>query len=89
MAGYTGKGLFDKKALSELHEISGGIPRLVNAICDGALLLGYARELDTLSRDVIREVARDLALEAPRAPATADPGSAARHSRRGLLGLFR
>jgi general secretion pathway protein A len=89
LAGYTGKGLFDKKALSELHEISGGIPRLVNAICDGALLLGYARELDELSRDVIREVARDLALEAPRAPAAADPGSAARHSRRGLLGLFR
>ncbi|HME69769.1 MAG TPA: AAA family ATPase, partial [Myxococcota bacterium] len=88
LAGYTGKGLFDKKALSELHEISGGIPRLVNVICDGALLVGYARDLDTLSRDVIQEVARDLALEAPHAPAT-DAGSAARRQRRGLLGLFR
>jgi len=87
LAGYTGKGLFDKKALTELHEISGGIPRLLNILCDSALLLGYARELDTLSRDVICEVARDLALEAP--GMAADSGPAAARPRRGLLGLFR
>jgi general secretion pathway protein A len=91
LAGYTGKGLFDKRALAELHEISGGIPRLVNVICDGALLVGYARELDTLSRDVVQEVARDLALEAPRAPAAepTEPDAAAGRQRRGLLGLLR
>jgi general secretion pathway protein A len=88
LAGYTGKGLFDRKALAELYEVSGGIPRLLNVICDGALLAGYARELETLSRDVIQEVARDLALEAPRPPAT-DPGSTPRPQRRGFLGLFR
>jgi len=88
LAGYTGKGLFDKKALTELYEVSGGIPRILNVVCDGALLVGYARELDTLSRDVIQEVARDLALEAPRAP-VADPGSAPIRPRRGLLGIFR
>jgi general secretion pathway protein A len=87
LAGYTGKGLFDKKALMELHEISGGIPRLLNVLCDSALLLGYARELETLSRDVICEVARDLALEAPGAPAESGPAPA--RPRRGLLGLFR
>jgi hypothetical protein len=88
LAGYTGKGLFDKKALAELHEVTGGIPRLINIVCDGALLVGYARELDALSRDVIQEVARDLALEAPRAPA-ADFAPAPKSQRRGLLGLFR
>jgi len=84
LAGYTGKGLFDKKALAELHEISGGIPRLLNIICDGALLFGYARELDTLSRDVIREVAHDLALDMPGVPA--EPGGGP--PRRGFLRLF-
>jgi general secretion pathway protein A len=88
LAGYTGKGLFDKRALAELHEISGGIPRLVNVLCDGALLAGYARDLDTLSRDVVQEVARDLALEAPRAPVV-DLDSAPTGQRRRLLGLFR
>jgi len=88
LAGYTGKGLFDKKALAEVHGISGGIPRLVNVICDSALLAGYARDLDTLSSDVVQEVARDLALEAPR-PAAADFDPAARRQRRGFLGLFR
>jgi general secretion pathway protein A len=88
LAGYTGKGLFDKRALAELYEISGGIPRLVNVLCDGALLVGYARELDTLSRDVVQEVARDLALEPARAPAV-DLDSAPRSQRRRLLGFFR
>ncbi|HTF35776.1 MAG TPA: AAA family ATPase [Myxococcota bacterium] len=88
LAGYTGKDLFDRKALAELHEISGGIPRLLNVICDGALLVGYARELDTLSRDVIREVARDLALEPPSALA-ADLRPDTARARRGFLGLFR
>jgi len=92
LAGYTGKGLFDRKALIELHEMSGGIPRLLNVLCDGALLLGYARELETLSRDVIREVARDLALEASGMVQTAqgaDTDSASGRPRRGLLGFFR
>jgi general secretion pathway protein A len=88
LAGYTGKGLFDKRALAELHEISGGIPRLVNVLCDGALLVGYARELDTLSRDVVQEVARDLALEPAGAPAV-ELDSAPRSQRRRLLGFFR
>ena len=92
LAGYTGKGLFDRKALIELHELSGGIPRLLNVLCDSALLVGYARELDTLSRDVIREVARDLALAPPGVVRTAPDvaaESASARPRRGLLGLFR
>jgi general secretion pathway protein A len=87
LAGYTGKGLFDKRALAELYETSGGIPRLLNVLCDGALLVGYARELDTLSRDVIQEVARDLELAPPTAPPPVEAG--AMRSRRGLFGLFR
>ena len=95
LAGYTGKGLFDKKALRELAELTGGVPRLVNVVCDGALLLGYGRQLPTIGRDEIREVARDLALtgasgaapagDAAPASTTAEPAP----RRRGFLGLFR
>jgi general secretion pathway protein A len=62
LAGYTGKALFQNKALAELYRVTGGVPRLINVVCDGALLLGYAREQATLDADAIREVARDLAL---------------------------
>jgi general secretion pathway protein A len=62
LAGYTGKALFENKALDELFRVTGGVPRLINVVCDGALLLGYGRELKTIGADAIREVARDLAL---------------------------
>jgi general secretion pathway protein A len=62
IAGYTGPGLFDKRALRALHELTGGVPRLLNVVCDGALLLGFGRGLRTLGETEVREVARDLEL---------------------------
>jgi general secretion pathway protein A len=61
-AGYTGRGIFKKKALRELFNVTDGTPRLINNICDGALLIGYARQETVLGADAIREVAHDLGL---------------------------
>lgn len=61
-AGYTGRGLFKKRALKELFRVTEGIPRMINNICDGALLLGYARQESVLGVDAIREVAHGLGL---------------------------
>jgi len=63
-AGYTGKDLFKKRALKELYRITEGTPRLINNICDGAMLLGYARQKTVLDADAIRETAHDLGLVA-------------------------
>jgi general secretion pathway protein A len=62
LAGYTGKEIFKSSALKALHELSAGVPRVINILCDGALLLGFAKDRATLSGDDIREVARDLGL---------------------------
>jgi general secretion pathway protein A len=62
LAGYTGKGIFKRAALKEIFGATGGVPRLVNIVCDGAMLAGYARGQRLLDADVIREVARDLQL---------------------------
>jgi len=90
LAGYTDKALFDRGALREIHESTGGIPRLVNIVCDGALLLGFSRELAQVDRKVIREVAGDLELGygAQSADGEGAAGAPARR-RRGLFGLFR
>ena len=56
LAGYTGKGIFKRAAYKAIQEASGGIPRLINAICDSALLLGFAREELVLGSGAIAEV---------------------------------
>jgi general secretion pathway protein A len=62
VAGYDGKGLFHRDAVQEIAFYSKGIPRLINIICDNALLNAYARSRETVSADIIREVAHDLRL---------------------------
>jgi general secretion pathway protein A len=90
LGGYTGSGLFDRAALREVYEVTGGIPRLLNIVCDSALLLGFSRDLPVIGRSEVREVAQDLALPAL-TEATPAPGgiSEASPRRRGFLGLFR
>ena len=61
-AGYTGRGIFKKKAIRELYRLTEGTPRMINNVCDGALLLGYARQQTALGADAILEVAHDLGL---------------------------
>ena len=60
--GYEGKTLFRRDAVQEIALYSKGIPRLMNIICDNALLNAYASSQGTVSADIIREVARDLRL---------------------------
>ena len=90
LAGYSGKGILRRSARKRLLEVTGGVARLVNVVCDNALLAGYSRELRTIGGAVIDEVARDLhLLPAPgRVPV---PGAAVESGsrKRGWLGLFR
>ena len=62
LAGYTGKGIFTGSAYREIYAVTGGVPRLVNIVCDGALLQGFARQLPRLRPAEIREVAEELEL---------------------------
>jgi MSHA biogenesis protein MshM len=41
-AGYHGPDLFDYAAQSRLYKISQGIPRVINVLCNKALMLSYA-----------------------------------------------
>jgi general secretion pathway protein A len=61
-AGYTGKRLFYPGAYRQIAIASIGIPRLVNIICDNALLCAFGRSEKIVSKDIINEVANDLRL---------------------------
>jgi len=60
--GYKGKELFDPGSIEKIALYSKGIPRLINAICDNALLIAYATSQSQISAKVIDEVGRDLQL---------------------------
>lgn len=58
----SGRDLFTKEAMVAVHRYSGGIPRVINTLCDNALLEGYLRKKDQLDEALIHEVATDLKL---------------------------
>ena len=63
--GYEGKELFDLGSVQKIALYSKGIPRLINVICDNALLIAYATSQSKVSPKIINEVARDLQLMEP------------------------
>ena len=54
--------IFTPNALDSIHTYSGGIPRIVNVLCDNALLTGYALGRKEIDTGIIREVAEDLSI---------------------------
>jgi general secretion pathway protein A len=71
------KDLFSESALREIHRRTGGIPRLVNQLCDRALLAGYAARAPQIGPRLVRAAAREI-------PDTRRPGEAP-NERRGWM----
>ncbi len=67
VAGGEGKVSFTASALAAVHQKSGGIPRLVNLICDRALLGGYVAGTRVIDAPLVRQAARETS--APPRPA--------------------
>ncbi len=61
IAGGNSRPVFDRWALRAVHRHSGGVPRLINAICDKTLLCGYVYQTDRLQRRHVRRAMRELA----------------------------
>jgi general secretion pathway protein A len=60
VAGARTTHLFTPRALRNIFRYSQGIPRLINILCDNALVNGYAGEKKVIGDGVIREVISDL-----------------------------
>jgi len=60
--GHTTEKLFDPAAVEKIALYSTGIPRLINIICDNALLIAYAASEQKVSAAMIDEVAEELSL---------------------------
>lgn len=62
VAGARGSVSFSPKALNLVHHLSGGIPRLINLLCDRALLGGYASRTSRIPPQAIIKAAETLDL---------------------------
>lgn len=60
VAGGRRKVQFDRKAVREIYRFSGGVPRVINAVCDRALLMGYTKELRTITAPIVTKAAKEI-----------------------------
>ena len=71
VAGARGRVRFDKKALSEIHRASTGVPRLINLVADRTLLAAYAAQSRDVALDHVRKAVQALRGEEPEIGAAA------------------
>jgi general secretion pathway protein A len=55
-----GSALFTWAAMRRVHRLSGGVPRLINVICDRALLGAYAHDLRRIDAATVRRAGREV-----------------------------
>ena len=51
---------FSPEAADLIYQVSGGVPRIINVICDATLVFGYAEERRALDGALLEEVIREL-----------------------------
>jgi general secretion pathway protein A len=62
VAGLQGEGPFSTPALEEVFRLTGGVPRLINLLCDKALTIGLRQQAKKIGPDFIGEAADELSL---------------------------
>jgi len=52
--------IFSQKALARVFELSGGIPRLMNVLCDRALLGTYEEKKYLVTADIVEQASQEV-----------------------------
>jgi general secretion pathway protein A len=67
-AGVARDHVFSDAALSAVYRFSGGVPRLVNLVCDRALLAAYGEGAAQIGPDYVRRASAEISGDAAPAP---------------------
>lgn len=59
VSGYT-EHLFEDKAIAELYRRTGGVPRLINVLCDRAMLGAYAKNKKRVDVSMLKQAAMEI-----------------------------
>jgi general secretion pathway protein A len=87
-AGARNVALFSEKALKMIHETTHGNPRLINVLCDHALLSGYSHGLTIIDDMTVAECVRELHLPGDMETYNLLPLSQPKRKKRGLTLLL-
>jgi len=60
ISGLVNPSLFDKKLVQSIHQITNGIPRLINKVCDSMLMCAYSEGKKKPELSDFEDVAQDL-----------------------------
>jgi general secretion pathway protein A len=60
--------MFPLATVAAIHRYSHGVPRLINTICENALITSFSRQAQSVTADVIEDVASDFRLRLSNAP---------------------
>jgi len=60
IAGGRDLNLFADRAIRQIAEYAGGIPRVINIVCDHCLLIGYADQTRRIDGDIVRRAIKYL-----------------------------
>jgi len=69
--------VFPMESVFEVHRQSRGFPRLINTLCENALIHGYANQLRSVGPQIIAEIAADFRLNVIHPEKTATRGNSA------------
>jgi general secretion pathway protein A len=67
VAGFQGERLFEREAVRQIWKFSQGIPRVINSLCDGALMIGHATSRKVIDGRIAKETIRDMGYLKPKA----------------------
>ena len=54
------KDVFSESACSQVFSLSKGIPRVINNLCDLALLTGFIKQQETIDKAIVSQAGKDL-----------------------------
>lgn len=76
IAGGNVSEIFTKNAVMAVYELSTGLPRIINVLCDNALVGGFGAQTRPVDADIVRDVGRDFDFGVPVRAAAGARGSA-------------
>ncbi len=60
VAGSDGQIKFTDEAIDEVYKFSEGVPRLINMVCDRALLFGFVTETKNITQDIVKRGVEEI-----------------------------
>jgi general secretion pathway protein A len=62
IAGGEPAAIFSREAIAAIHQVSHGVPRTINVVCDNALIGAFASQTKPIVRALIEDISRDFDL---------------------------